>query len=199
MDAVERRQQILELLCQRRKDTMQNLAAELGVSERTIRRDVEILTRSYPVLTLGRNGGHTMSEFMAHPGSVLLAAGAAWEGFDFPGDCVSLLILPRLPFPMPDAVKEQERMKHATLHDFLRAVVVPEMQIKLRQGFGRAIRTETDTCVVAILDERAGKDRRYFRDVLTALPEVPVTHSLKDVERFIRAVKPEGYFQEGAA
>lgn len=158
-----------------------------------------IRTQDYPVLTLGRNGGHTLSEFMAHPGSVLLAAGAAWEGFDFPGDCVSLLILPRLPFPMPDAVKEQERMKHATLHDFLRAVVVPEMQIKLRQGFGRAIRTETDTCVVAILDERAGKDRRYFRDVLTALPEVPVTHSLKDVERFIRAVKPEGYFLEGAA
>lgn len=169
-------------------------AAMSAVRERLKQRDLP-----YPVLTLGRNGGHTMSEFMAHPGSVLLAAGAAWEGFDFPGDCVSLLILPRLPFPMPDAVKEQERMKHATLHDFLRAVVVPEMQIKLRQGFGRAIRTETDTCVVAILDERAGKDRRYFRDVLTALPEVPVTHSLKDVERFIRAVKPEGYFQEGAA
>ena len=169
-------------------------AAMSAVRERLKQRDLP-----YPVLTLGRNGGHTMSEFMAHPGSVLLAAGAAWEGFDFPGDCVSLLILPRLPFPMPDAVKEQERMKHATLHDFLRAVVVPEMQIKLRQGFGRAIRTETDTCVVAILDERAGKDRRYFRDVLTALPEVPVTHSLKDVERFIRAVKPEGYFLEGAA
>ena len=58
MDAVERRQQILELLCQRRKDTMQNLAAELGVSERTIRRDVEILTRSYPMETVcGRYGG----------------------------------------------------------------------------------------------------------------------------------------------
>lgn len=58
MDAVERRQQILELLCQRRKDTMQNLAAELGVSERTIRRDVEILTRSYPLGTVcGRYGG----------------------------------------------------------------------------------------------------------------------------------------------
>lgn len=169
-------------------------AAMSAVRERLKQRDLP-----YPVLTLGRNGGHTMSEFMAHPGSVLLAAGAAWEGFDFPGDCVSLLILPRLPFPMPDAVKEQERMKHATLHDFLRAVVVPEMQIKLRQGFGRAIRTETDTCVVAILDERAGKDRRYFWDVLTALPEVPVTHSLKDVERFIRAVKPEGYFLEDAA
>ena len=58
MDAVERRQQILELLCQRRKDTMQNLAAELGVSERTIRRDVEILTLSYPLETVcGRYGG----------------------------------------------------------------------------------------------------------------------------------------------
>ena len=58
MGAVERRQQILELLCQRRKDTMQNLAAELGVSERTIRRDVEILTRSYPLETVcGRYGG----------------------------------------------------------------------------------------------------------------------------------------------
>lgn len=58
MDAVERRQQILELLCQRRKDTMQNLAAELGVSERTIRQDVEILTRSYPLETVcGRYGG----------------------------------------------------------------------------------------------------------------------------------------------
>ena len=58
MDAVERRQQILELLCQRRKNTMQNLAAELGVSERTIRRDVEILTRSYPLETVcGRYGG----------------------------------------------------------------------------------------------------------------------------------------------
>lgn len=58
MDAVERRQQILELLCQRRKDTMQNLASELGVSERTIRRDVEILTRSYPLETVcGRYGG----------------------------------------------------------------------------------------------------------------------------------------------
>ena len=58
MDAVERRQQILELLCQRRKDTMQNLAAELRVSERTIRRDVEILTRSYPLETVcGRYGG----------------------------------------------------------------------------------------------------------------------------------------------
>lgn len=153
----------------------------------------------YPLFTLGRNAVHTTGQFKSTPGSVLLATGAAWEGFDFPGDCVSLLVIPRLPFPMPDALKEKERERYPDLHSFLRAVVVPEMQIKLKQGFGRAIRTETDTCVVAILDERAGHGRRYFQDVLTALPEMPVTNNIQEVEQFIRAVKPDSYFQEGAA
>ena len=58
MGAAERRQQILELLCQRRKETVSNLAAELGVCERTIRRDIETLTLQYPVETVcGRYGG----------------------------------------------------------------------------------------------------------------------------------------------
>jgi len=92
--------------------------------------------------------------FRQTPGAVLLATGAAWEGFDFPGDCVSLLVIPRLPFAYPDALKEKEREEYASLRQFIQNVAVPEMQIKLRQGFGRAIRTESDTCVIAILDER---------------------------------------------
>ena len=44
------------------------------------------------------------------------------------------------------------------------------MQIKLRQGFGRAIRTETDTCVVSILDSRAGRGGKYHKEVIDALP-----------------------------
>ena len=153
----------------------------------------------YPLFTMGRSAIHTTEQFKASPGSVLLAAGAAWEGFDFPGDCVSLLIIPRLPFAVPDALKEKERENHPTLRLFIRAVVVPEMQIKLKQGFGRAIRTETDTCVVAILDERAAKGKRYSRDVLAALPEMPVTGSLEEVARFIRAVKGPDYFREASA
>lgn len=153
----------------------------------------------YPLFTMGRSAIHTTEQFKASPGSVLLAAGAAWEGFDFPGDCVSLLIIPRLPFAVPDALKERERENHPSLRLFIRAVVVPEMQIKLKQGFGRAIRTETDTCVVAILDERAAKDKRYFGDVLAALPEMSVTGSLEDVERFIRQVKGPDYFREASA
>ena len=153
----------------------------------------------YPLFTMGRSAIHTTEQFKTSPGSVLLAAGAAWEGFDFPGDCVSLLIIPRLPFAVPDALKEKERENHPTLRLFIRAVVVPEMQIKLKQGFGRAIRTETDTCVVAILDERAVKGKRYSRDVLAALPEMPVTGSLGDVARFIRQVKGPDYFREASA
>ena len=148
----------------------------------------------WPLFTMGRNAVHTTEQFKAQLGSVLLATGAAWEGFDFPGDCVSLLVIPRLPFPRPDALKEKAQEQYPDLRSFIRAVVVPEMQIKLKQGFGRAIRTETDTCVIAVLDERASPGNRYHKDVLATLPEMPVTNSLEDVERFIRTVKDGSYF-----
>ena len=149
----------------------------------------------FPLLTLGRNAPHIIEQFRHTPGAVLLATGAAWEGFDFPGDCVSLLIIPRLPFAYPDARKERELEKYSSLHAFIREVAVPEMQIKLRQGFGRAIRTESDTCVIAILDERACRGRRYAQAVSEALPEMRRTGSLREVTRFLREKKPESYFE----
>ena len=151
----------------------------------------------FPLLTLGRNAPHIIEQFRHTPGAVLLATGAAWEGFDFPGDCVSLLIIPRLPFAYPDARKERELEKYSSLHAFIREVAVPEMQIKLRQGFGRAIRTESDTCVIAILDERACRGRRYAQAVSEALPEMRRTGSLREVTRFLREKKPESYFEVG--
>lgn len=149
----------------------------------------------FPLLTLGRNAPHIIEQFRHTPGAVLLATGAAWEGFDFPGDCVSLLIIPRLPFAYPDARKERELEKYSSLHAFIREVAVPEMQIKLRQGFGRAIRTESDTCVIAILDERACRGRRYAQAVSEALPEMRRTGSLREVTRFLREKKQESYFE----
>ena len=54
----ERREKILELLCIRRQDTVENLAAEFQVSERTIKYDIEELTLTYPIETIrGRYGG----------------------------------------------------------------------------------------------------------------------------------------------
>ena len=151
----------------------------------------------WTIFTLGRNAVHTTQQFKAEPGSVLLATGAAWEGFDFPGDCVSLLVIPRLPFSHPDALKEKKRTEYPDLRSFIRAVVVPEMQIKLKQGFGRAIRTETDTCVVAILDERSAPGQRHFEAMKAAMPEIPMTNSLEDVMEFIYQAKGPDYFREG--
>ena len=149
----------------------------------------------FPLFTLGRNALHMTEQFRQTPGAVLLATGAAWEGFDFPGDCVSLLVIPRLPFAYPDVLKEKEREEYHSLREFIQSVAVPEMQIKLRQGFGRAIRTESDTCVVAILDERAGRGRRYNKAVREALPEMRVTGSLQAVTKFLREKKSEDYFE----
>ena len=148
-----------------------------------------------PLFTLGRNAVHILEEFRATPGSVLLATGAAWEGIDFPGDGVSLLIILRLPFAYPDALKEKEQEHYPSLPAFLEAVAVPEMQIKLRQGFGRAIRTEQGTCVIAILDDRAGQGRRYAQATKQALPEMRTTSSLRMVTKFLRTWKAESYFE----
>ena len=68
------------------------------------------------------------------------------------------------------------------------------MQVKLRQGFGRAIRTETDTCVVSILDHRAAAGERYHKAVLETLPPIRITTKIEDVEDFIRAKKGPDYF-----
>lgn len=131
-----------------------------------VKERLEALEIPFPMFVMGRSRFNTAEQFRKQSGGVLLAAGTAWEGMDFPGDCVSLLIIPRLPFPLPDAKSEKEREGFESLSDFIQSAVVPEMQIKLRQGFGRAIRTETDSCVVAVLDERASRENgRYFESM----------------------------------
>ena len=71
---------------------------------------------------------------------------------------------------------------------------MPDMQKRLRQGFGRAIRTETDTCVVSILDDRAVRGGKYYEDVICALPACLMAEDLKEVQRFIRNRKSLEYY-----
>lgn len=149
---------------------------------------------SFPLLEVWRHSQNTVHQFKQLPNAVLFAAGACWEGVDFPGDMVSSLIIVRLPFPVPDPVSEAEREQYPTLQDYINAVVIPDMQVKLRQGFGRAIRTETDTCVVSILDHRAAPGKRYHRAVMEALPPLRMTRNLDEVEIFIHDKKGTEYF-----
>lgn len=64
MGPSERRQAILEHLCQERFDTTKNLAELFGVCERTIRYDLVILTCSYPIETsFGPYGGVRVADW----------------------------------------------------------------------------------------------------------------------------------------
>ena len=149
---------------------------------------------TFPVFQAGRGQNRSIQQFKQSGNGVLFATGSCWEGIDFPGDMVSLLIIAKLPFPIPDPVSDYERRQYPNLRDYINAEVIPEMQKKLRQGFGRAIRTEQDSCVVAILDERAGIGGKYHDAALAALPTCPTTKKIEDVQQFIREQKHPDYF-----
>ena len=149
----------------------------------------------FPLFEVWRNGAAAIREFKASQNGVLFAAGSCWEGMDFPGDIVSSLVLPRLPFPVPDPLSRAEQERFPSLEDYLREVILPDMQVKLRQGFGRAIRSETDTCVVSLLDQRAALGGRYHQAALEALPPVPVINDISIITEFIQSRKQPNYFQ----
>lgn len=148
----------------------------------------------FPMLEVWRHSQDEIARFKTLENGVLFAAGSCWEGVDFPGDMVSSLIIVKLPFAVPDPISEAEREQYETLENYIEAIIVPDMQKKLRQGFGRAIRTEQDTCVVSILDYRAVAGGRYHEDVLCALPDCQMTDDIAEVEAFIRSRKGMEYY-----
>ena len=148
----------------------------------------------FPMIEVWRHSPEEITRFKQTDNAVLFAAGSCWEGVDFPGDMVSSLIIVKLPFAVPDPISEAQKKEYASLKDYIQAVIVPDMQKKLRQGFGRALRTETDTCVVSILDERAGEGGRYHEEVMCALPSCKMAKDIKDVQHFIRNRKGVEYY-----
>ena len=113
----------------------------------------------FPLLTLGRNAPHIIEQFRHTPGAVLLATGAAWEGFDFPGDCVSLLIIPRLPFAYPDARKERELEKYKKMLGYRKGAdgqpeIVPEEAEIIRRIYHRYL----DGCTLGQIKRELEKD-----------------------------------------
>ena len=148
----------------------------------------------FPMVEVWRHSQEEILRFKTMENAVLFAAGSCWEGVDFPGDMVSSLIIVKLPFAVPDPISEAEKETYESLEDYIQAIIVPDMQKKLRQGFGRAIRTETDTCVVSILDIRAGKGGKYHKDVMCALPPCRIAEELREVQDFIRSRKGVEYY-----
>ncbi len=112
--------------------------------------------------------------FKADVNSVIFGADSFWQGVDVPGEALSNVIITRLPFSVPS-----HPLLEARLEDIRRRggnpfveYQVPEAVIKLKQGFGRLIRTKTDRGIVVILDPRV-RTKPYGRTFLKSLPDCP--------------------------
>jgi ATP-dependent DNA helicase DinG len=115
-----------------------------------------------------------VAAFKADIDSVIFGADSFWQGVDVPGDALSNVIITRLPFSVPSHPLLEARL------EFIRSrggspffeYQLPEAVIKLKQGFGRLIRTKSDRGIVVILDPRI-LTKPYGRMFLNSLPECP--------------------------
>lgn len=113
-----------------------------------------------------------LDEFRADVGSVLFGTDSFWEGVDVPGEALSCVVIPRLPFAVPTAPVMEARVEaiRARGGDAFSELALPAAVLKFKQGFGRLIRTSSDTGAVAVLDSRV-LSRGYGRFFIDALPD----------------------------
>lgn len=132
-----------------------------------------------------------LDAFRADPDSVLFATDSFWEGVDVVGSSLRLVILARLPFPVPtDPVTEArgQAMVQQGRDPFFEDSV-PRAVIRLRQGVGRLIRHRYDRGYAVICDGRIIR-RSYGRAFLSSLGEVQPDRMLlepltREVEAFL--------------
>lgn len=141
---------------------------------RSIRPDLEAL--DIQVLSQGTDGPPQLlaESFLDEPRSVLLGTSSFWQGVDFAGDSLTVLIITRLPFTVPSDPIFQARSEQYGNEAFTK-YAVPQAILKFRQGFGRLIRSSTDRGVAIVLDSRL-TNSRYGRRFINSLPEMTFTN-----------------------
>jgi len=104
--------------------------------------------------------------------AVLLATGSFWEGIDFPGRELEVLVLPRLPFAVPTDPVVEGRVERARRlgKDPFEDVSLADAVLRLKQGVGRLLRSATDRGVVLLLDQRL-MSKSYGVSFLKSLPK----------------------------
>lgn len=115
----------------------------------------------------GSSRRHLLQAFRTNERVVLLGAASFWEGIDVVGEALSVLVIVRLPFPVPTDPIFAARSE---LYDNpFGEYGLPLTVLRFRQGFGRLIRSSTDRGAFVVLDRRI-QTRSYGRRFLESLP-----------------------------
>lgn len=146
----------------------------LFTSHRQLQRTAKAITPALAedgilVLEQSENTSRTqlLETFRLAERAVLMGTRSFWEGIDIVGETLSCVIIPRLPFSVPTDPIFSARSE--TYEDPFHQYAVPESILRLRQGFGRLIRSKTDRGIVVILDKRI-QTRSYGKLFLQSLP-----------------------------
>jgi DNA polymerase-3 subunit epsilon/ATP-dependent DNA helicase DinG len=130
------------------------------------------------VLAQGLGGSRrAIVERFTQGGAVLLGTQSFWEGVDLPGDLLRCVVIAKLPFAVPDDPLVAGRSER--YDDPFREFQLPQAALRLRQGFGRLLRTRTDRGAVVLMDRRV-LEREYGPTFIASLPDVRVRRVPRD-------------------
>jgi ATP-dependent DNA helicase DinG len=130
------------------------------------------IDRRWPLLVHGEETrDQLLGRFRDAGGAVLLGTTSFWEGVDVPGDALRALLIAKLPFRVPTepVTAAQCEAIEARGGNAFRDYMLPHAALRLKQGFGRLIRTAADRGVVVIADPRV-VTKNYGRGLLDGLP-----------------------------
>ncbi len=127
----------------------------------------------YPLYKQGdQPPGKLLEDFRNSGCGCLFGVQTFWEGVDVRGDALSCVIIDRLPFGVPDSPINRARVDAIISQggDWFKDFSIPQAQIRLKQGFGRLIRTHQDKGMVCILDSRI-HHKNYGKEFVEYLPQ----------------------------
>ena len=128
--------------------------------------------RRWPLLVHGDEARDTLlARFRDSGGAILLGTASFWEGVDVPGDALRALLIAKLPFRVPTEPITAAHCEAIAARggDPFRDYMVPHAALRLKQGFGRLVRTSADRGVVVIADPRV-VTKGYGRSLIHGLP-----------------------------